>query len=259
MSPVKSLLQPGRALRGHMSPGSSNTTDLRLPPSPPCWQSQGVSPHSHLISFHPNRKNYTQALLRSVFPCLTDKFWGFCSNEGPRAAPSWVSALAFRGLESTKSASSMSLGSPSSLRRWDRRGSPWAAWVDVGLTHHREPKTLPPPASKAEMPPEKSSSLPHSPVVIHPRQPQRGRRSSQAAGGGTSGRLPGCCHRSGFHRDAQVPSLSLSPHFSWHDNRSAAAFVVQHHPKSGLGWEESFAAGLVHVPREELPKDVLLL
>lgn len=40
---------------------------------------------------------------------------------------------------------------------------PWAAWVDVGLTHHGEPKTLPPPASNAEMAPEKSLSLSPSP------------------------------------------------------------------------------------------------
>lgn len=189
MSPVKSLLRPGRALRGHISPGSNNTTDLHLPPSPPCWQSEVIFLHSHLISFHPNRENYTQALLRLVFPCLPDKFGIFCSNEGPWAATSWVSAFAFRGLGSTKSTSS-SLGSVSSLLHWDHTGSTGAAWVDIGLTHHREPKTLPPPARKAEMPLEKSLSLSHSPVMIHPRQPQRSRRSWQAVGSGESGLLP---------------------------------------------------------------------
>lgn len=177
-----------------MSPGSDNTMDLHLPPSPSCWQSEGVSPHRHVITFHPNKENHPQALLRSVLSCLQDKFWVFWSNEGRWAVTSLVSAFAFRGPESTRSAGT-SLGSSSSLLCWDHTGStrpmeqtmaffPWAAWVDVGLTHHGEPKTLPPPTSKAEMPPERACPHPPAQVMIHPRQPQRSRRPSQAGGGG---------------------------------------------------------------------------
>lgn len=65
-----------------MSPGSDNTMDLHLSPSPPCWQPEGTSPHRHLITFHPNKENHIQALLRSMLFCLQDKFWVFWSSEG---------------------------------------------------------------------------------------------------------------------------------------------------------------------------------
>lgn len=51
-----------------------------------------------------------------------------------------------------------------------------------------------------------------------------------------------------LHRDTQVPFLGLSPHLSWDDIRSALAFMVQHNLNSGLCQEESFGAGLVHLP-----------